>query len=263
MAELALECLVHEGVRAVIVANRTHQRATDLAARHGARAIHYDECWASLGEVDVLLCSTAAPHPIVTAEHVRAAAAARRDEPLCILDIAMPRDVEPDVRRLANVFLYDLDDLHAVISANLERRRSELPVAEQIIASEVRRYCTWLSALAAVPVVRLFRTQMDEIRQRELAHAMRRLPHLSREERTEVEEFSRALMNKFLHQPTVRLREAAAMGDAESMVDTARYLFGLEGGAAPDVVPDTDTAPMLVEDAVTELAREPQREGAS
>ena len=120
-----------------IVANRTFERATELAERYGAVAMHYDECWAALADVDVLVCSTAAPRPVVFVEHVRPALAARGDRPLCILDIALPRDVDPAVGKLDNVFLYNLDDLQAVVSANLERRRAELPTAEQLIASEV------------------------------------------------------------------------------------------------------------------------------
>ena len=126
MAELALECLADQGVRTSIVANRTFERATEMASRHGAVAVHYDECWSALADVDVLVCSTAAPHPVVGVEQVRPALESRRDRPLCILDIAMPRDVEPAVGELANVFLYNLDDLHAVVSSNLERRHREI-----------------------------------------------------------------------------------------------------------------------------------------
>ena len=123
MAELALECLADQGVRAAIVANRTFERAKELADRYGAVAMHYDECWAALADVDVLVCSTAAPQAVVFVEHVRPALGARGDRPLCILDIALPRDVDPAVGGSSNVFLYDLDDLQAVVAANLERRR--------------------------------------------------------------------------------------------------------------------------------------------
>src|SRR5689334_12121390 len=153
MAELALECLVNEGVRAAIVANRTYERAQALAARHGALALHYDECWASLHEVDVLLCSTSAPRPVVTLDRVQPAVRGRRGRPLCILDIAVPRDVDPTVGTLDNVFLYDLDDLRAVVTTNVDRRRAELPTAEDLIAREVERYWEWFAALSAVPVL--------------------------------------------------------------------------------------------------------------
>ncbi|MGH9885415.1 MAG: glutamyl-tRNA reductase, partial [bacterium] len=140
MAELALESLTAQGVRAAIVANRTFERASVLAARYGAVAVHYDECWSALGDVDLLVCSTASPRPVVSVENVRPGIAARGDRPLCILDIALPRDVEPDVGELANVFLYNLDDLQAVVSSNIERRRAEVPAAERLVVVEADRF---------------------------------------------------------------------------------------------------------------------------
>ncbi|HEX6057874.1 MAG TPA: hypothetical protein VFZ11_02560, partial [Gemmatimonadaceae bacterium] len=177
-------------------------------------------------------CSTSAPHAVVTRAHVGAGAAARGDRPLCILDIAVPRDVEPDVGALSNVYLYDLDGLRGVAESALERRRGELPTAEALIVEEVERYWEWLAGLAAVPVLTEFRAEMDRLRERELSQAMRRLAHLGPVEREAVEHFSRTLMNKFLHEPTVRLRAAASNGRGLGIVDAARYLFGL--GRAPD-----------------------------
>jgi glutamyl-tRNA reductase len=231
MAELALECLGDQGVQTSIVANRTYERAVEVAERHGAVAMHYDECWTALATVDVLVCSTAAPHTVVFPDHVRPALAARGDRPLCILDIALPRDVDPSVGDLENVFLYNLDDLHAVVSANLERRRAELPTAEELITSEAGKYWDWVAGLAAVPVLAEMRAQMEDLRARELAETLRRLQHLPAAERAAIEELSRKLMNKFLHEPTVRLRAAAANGRGLGVVDTARYLFGLERDA--------------------------------
>lgn len=241
MAELALECLVNEGVRTAIVANRTHERAEELAARYQARALHYDECWSSLADIDLLICSTAAPHAIVGVEQIAGSLKARGDRPLCILDIAVPRDVDPAVGALGNVFLYDVDDLRTVATANIERRREELPAAESVIASEVEKYWEWLAGLAAVPVLRTFRTEMDRMREAELADAMRKLEHLSPRDREAVEHFSRALMNKFLHEPSVRLRAAAANGHGLGVVDALRYLFDLRGADAARTEDSSDT----------------------
>lgn len=228
MAELALECLAAEGVRSAIVANRTYERATEVAARHGGTAVHYDECWAQLGEVDLLLCSTAAPHPIVLVDHIEPTLASRGDRPLCVLDIALPRDVDPAVGDLGNVFLYNIDDLQAVIAASLESRRANLPTAEDLIGRETDRYWDWVAGLAAVPVVTDLRAQMERVREREVSEAMRRLSHLSPADREAVEQLSRSMMNKFLHEPSVRLKSAAANGRGLGVVDAARYLFGLE-----------------------------------
>jgi len=234
VAELALECLLNEGVRVAIVANRTHERAQTLAERHGATAMHYEECWESLREVDLLICSTASPVPVLTVARVRDSIEARGDRPLCVLDIALPRDVEPAVGDLDNVFLYDLDDLRAAAAANLEQRGEDVPAALQTIAGEVQQFWDWLAGLAAVPVVREFRDEMDRLRSTELALALRRLGPLSPEQVEAIEHFSKSLMNKFLHEPSVRLKAAAANGRGLGVVDAARYLFALESKSPSD-----------------------------
>ncbi|MEP7002689.1 MAG: glutamyl-tRNA reductase [bacterium] len=228
MAELALASLREEGVHAAIVANRTFDRAEALAAQYGATAVHYDEAWNALSDVDLLLCSTAAPRPVVSVARVREAIAKRGDRPLCILDIAVPRDVERDVGELANVYLYDLDDLQGVVSANLTRRKSELPAAESVIAEEVESFWQWVAGLAAVPVLTQLREEINRVRARELSVAMRRMGDLTPEQRAVVEQFAQSLTNKFLHEPSVRLRAAAANGRGLGVVDAARYLFALD-----------------------------------
>ncbi|MEP6858532.1 MAG: glutamyl-tRNA reductase [Gemmatimonadales bacterium] len=240
VAEIALECLLKEGVRVAIVANRTHERAESLAERHGATAMHYDQCWAALKDVDLLLCSTASPVPVVTLARVSEAVVARGDRPLCVLDIALPRDVEAAVGKLDNVFLYDLDDIRAAAAANLERREEDVPAAQQIIAQESQKYWDWVASLAAVPVVRSFREEMDKVRSAELAAAFRRLGPLSPEQAEQIEHFSRALMNKFLHEPSIRLKAAAANGRGLGVVDAARYLFALEDKTVPNAPSATE-----------------------
>jgi glutamyl-tRNA reductase len=235
VAEIALECLLSEGVRVAIVANRTHERAQSLADRHGGTAMHYDQCWESLRDVDVMICSTASPHPVVTVDRIRTALDARGDRPLCILDIALPRDVEAAVGDLDNVFLYDLDDLRAAAAANLERREEDVPAARAVILDEAQKYWDWVAGLAAVPVVREFREEMDRLRSAELAAAFRRIGPLTAAQAEAIEHFSKSLMNKFLHEPSVRLKAAAANGRGLAVVDAARYLFALEGTRTDDV----------------------------
>ncbi|HUF64897.1 MAG TPA: glutamyl-tRNA reductase [Gemmatimonadaceae bacterium] len=237
IAELALECLTAEGVSVGVVANRTHVRAEALASRYNARAMHYDECWAELGSVDLLVCSTAAPRPVVYPELVAPAVKRRSGAPLGVLDIALPRDVAPEVGSLENVFLYDLDDLQAAAMAALDDRREDLPAAERIIAEESDRFWQWLAGLQAVPVLTRVRSEMERLRQEEVAAASRQYG-LTESQRETLEVFSRALMNKFLHAPTVRLREAAGNGRGLGVVDAARYLFGVEESADSE----TDTA---------------------
>lgn len=228
VAGLAIECLRSEGVRLAIVANRTHEKAEALARAHDAVAMHYDECWSDLHNVDLLVCSTASPRAVVRVEHVAPAMRARGDRPLCILDLALPRDVEANVGDLENVFLYDLDDLAAAAAANLDSRKEDIPAAEAIVAFEVEKYWQWLAGLAAVPVVTEFRSHMNRLREEELSLALRRIEGLSDEQVKGLESFSRSLMNKFLHEPSVRLRAAAANGRGLGVVDVAKYLFALE-----------------------------------
>lgn len=224
-AELALECLVAEGVRAAMVANRTYDRASRLAAQYGAVALRLDDMWESLHELDVLICSTSAPHAIVGIEQVASAVARRGDRPLCILDLAVPRDVRSSVRTLENVYLYDLDDLRAVVAGNLEQRRQALPDAERVVVAEAAHFWKWYAAQAAVPALTEFRSGMNSLRERELSRLLQRLSHLPDSDREAIAHFSRSLMNKFLHAPTTRVRQSAAMGSPDDAIEALRLLF--------------------------------------
>lgn len=227
-AELAATCLAGEGVRVTLVANRTYERARAIADQLGARALTLDEAWPHFATVDIALCSTAAPHAVVTWERVAPAIARRRGRPLCILDLAVPRDVEPVVGQLENVFLYDIDDLQAVAAQATAHRRLEIPAAERIVDEEVNHFWTWYGGQGVVPVIKEFRARLDVVRAAELERAMRRLAHLSPADRAQVEQFSQALMNKFLHHPTVALKEAAQAGRGYGLLEALKALFGLE-----------------------------------
>ncbi|HEX2191333.1 MAG TPA: glutamyl-tRNA reductase [Longimicrobiaceae bacterium] len=237
MSEVTLECLVGEGVRAALVANRTHDRARELAAKWGGEAVRWDDFGPALAGVDIVICSTAAPHPVLTRERFRQAFPRERRTPLCVIDIAIPRDVEPEVGREPNVFLYNIDDLREIVDDNLERRRSQLPSAEGIVAAGVEEFWSWYAGLAVVPTIRDLRERGEAVRQAELERALRRLAHLAPEDREAVDALSRALLNKLLHAPTVRLREAAGNGRGTAVLDTARYLFELDREAAADAAP--------------------------
>jgi glutamyl-tRNA reductase len=231
MAEVAAACLGDAGVRVTLVANRTFERAREIAERLGADALTLDEAWARFADVDVVLSSTAAPRAIVTWERVAGAVARRGRRPLCILDLGVPRDVEPAVGQLEHVFLYNMDDLDAVAAQAAVRRRDEIPKAERIVNDEVETFWAWHDARAVVPVLTAFRARFESVRQAELAAALHRLPDLTPEEREHVEYLSRALLNKFLHEPSVALREAAAAGRGYALLDGLRRLFRIDGGA--------------------------------
>src|SRR2546423_7708701 len=151
MAELAASCLSDEGVQVTLVANRTHERARAIAERIGGKAVSLEEAWPHFATTDIALCSTAAPHAVVTWERVGAIISARRGTPLCILDLAVPRDVDPAIAQLENVFLYDVDDLQTVAAQASARRRDEIPAAESIVEEETDLFWGWYGGVGWGP----------------------------------------------------------------------------------------------------------------
>jgi glutamyl-tRNA reductase len=234
MSKLTMECLRGAGVRDIMVANRTAERAQEVARRLDARPVTFDDVPALLREVDIVAAATSAPHAVITREVAETALGAGRRTPLLILDIALPRDVEREVGDLPNVFLYDIDDLSQVVEGTLERRRSEISLAEEIIRESAREFRAWYRARSVVPLIRELRGRAEDLREAETARALRLLGHLSPEDRTAVENLTRQLLNKVLHSPTARLREAAADGREGEITEAARYLFGLGNGSALD-----------------------------
>jgi glutamyl-tRNA reductase len=238
MSELTMECLRGEGVRDILVANRTAARADEVARRLNARAAAFEDVPRLLREVDIIAAATSAPHAVITRSLAERALGAGRRTPLLILDIALPRDVEPEVGELPNVFLYDIDDLSQVVEGNLERRRSEVSVAEQIITEGIREFWAWYRGRNVVPLIRQLRGHAEELREVETTRALRSLQHLSAGDRAVVENLTRQLLNKVLHSPTARLREAAASGREGEIAEAARYLFALEGGLLSNELDD-------------------------
>jgi glutamyl-tRNA reductase len=230
MSETTMECLRAEGVRTAIVANRTYERARELAERLGGEAIHWEEFGRVLPEVDIVICSTAAPHPVLTVERLRGALPGGPRRPLCIIDIAIPRDVDPALGKVENVFLYNIDDLQGIVDANLGRRRAQLPAAESIVLGGVDDFWGWYSSLAVVPTIRALRDRGEALRQAEVERALRQLSHLSPEDQLAIDALTRSLVNKVLHAPTARLRQAAGNGRGTGVLDTVRYLFELDAG---------------------------------
>jgi len=228
MSELMLSCLAAEGVRVTVVASRSEARARELAARGGADFLRFEEIGPALAEADIVAAATAAPHVVLTRDLVSRALPGGARKPLCILDIALPRDVEPEVGELENVFLYDIDDLEQIVSGSLARRRSEIPAAERIILEAVAEYWRWYAARDVVPLIRALRDRAEATRREEVAKALSKLSHLSAADREAVERLTRQLLAKVLHAPTVRLREAAANGHVTRVAEAARYLFELD-----------------------------------
>ncbi|HSG81872.1 MAG TPA: glutamyl-tRNA reductase, partial [Gemmatimonadota bacterium] len=228
MGELTLECLVAEGVSSVIVTSRSMARAQKVAGRVGGEAIAFTDFWEHLPRTDIVVTSTAAPHAMITAEEFKRRMPSKLKSPLFIVDIAIPRDVEPQVGELPNVFLYTIDDLQHIVTASFERRRAELPKAERIIASEVEKFWRWYSGLRVVPFIRQLRGRAEDVRQSGLQRTLSQLQHLQDDDRQKIERLTTSLLNKFLHQPTARIRAAAENGREHDVLEAARFLFDMD-----------------------------------
>ena len=224
MSELTARNLLTRGAEVVAVANRTEEHGSDLAAKLGAQAVGLDGLAAAIGTVDVVVASTSAPGFVLGPTAVGDAIRGRRGRPLLLVDLAVPRDIDPALGSLDGCFVYDIDDLEAVVEQSLAGRRNEAVRAERLVSEEAERFREWRASLDVVPVIASLRSRAEEIRASELA----RLGGLGDEDRALIETVTSQLVNKLLHLPTVRLKEAAAAADGVLYADAVRHLFGLE-----------------------------------
>jgi len=232
--ELTAQYLGDHGIQSIVVANRTVERATELAARFKGNGVHLDEGLKRMKDTDIVISSTGAPHHILHRDDMVAIMHARRNRPIFLIDIAVPRDIDPKVRSVYNVFLYDIDDLQTVVDENAERRNQEAVEAERIVEVEVKRFFGWCQSLAVTPTITDLRRQADEIRVSELQKTLARLDHLSETDQKAIEQMSRLIINKLLHLPTVRLKDDLNCGQDIQHLDSIRHLFGLDEKAEED-----------------------------
>jgi glutamyl-tRNA reductase len=216
-----------DAVDDVLVANRTRTRAVALAARTGGRVVDFGELGEALTTVDVMLTSTGATDTVVDRDDVEAVMAHREGRPLLIVDVAVPRDVDPSVTTLDGVTLLDMDDLRSFAEAGIAERRREIAVVQRLVDDEVSRYFEDVAAREVAPLVVALRDRADAIREAELARYTARLADLSPKERAAVEGLTRGIVNKLLHEPTVRLKDAAGTARADRLADALRALFDL------------------------------------
>ncbi len=234
--ELTTRILVDHGVEVLAVANRTLDRARALASRFGADAVDLEALGGVLRHADLVISSTEAPHAVIACSVVQAALERRERFPLVLVDIAVPRDVDPAVRSLAGVVLYDIDDLKARCDHNRSQRQGEVQLVQQIIDEEAARFAAWLRAREVTPAIVALRNRAEQARQIELAEALGRLEHLDAADRKIVDDLTRALVNKLLHDPTVRLKELAVQGRGD-LTPGAHYVLGLAPAAGTDSAP--------------------------
>jgi len=229
MSELAARNLCDNGARRLVIMNRTPAHAIDLAQRFGAVHRSFAELATALVEADVVITSTTAPRAIITAELMQEVMKQRAGRSLLLIDIALPRDVDPAGADLPGVHLYNLDDLQAGVNEGIHLRMQEVEHVQSIIAEEVSAFDRWLRSLSVVGTISDLRQHVDALRQQELARTMRQMsPTLSEREAAAIQELSTRLMNKLLHTPMLRLKDAAAAGQGHVYAEALRYLFDLE-----------------------------------
>jgi glutamyl-tRNA reductase len=227
MAELAVEHLIRNRVGDILVANRTFERAVELAKGFNGKAVHFDEIPACLELVDVIISSTGSPDLIVTRDQVKGVIRTRKNRPLFFIDIAVPRDIDPEINRLSNSYVYDIDDLKGVIEDNIEDRQRESLKGERIIDEAVLKFRKWHESLDVVPTIVALRTKFESIAAAEIKKTSQACG-MSENDTLAVQRMTRAIINKILHDPTMYLKNQTNHGNKPLFIDSTRKLFNLD-----------------------------------
>jgi glutamyl-tRNA reductase len=238
MAENAARCLAANGSGPILVANRTFERASALVRKFGGRAIHFGSIPDALSEVDIVIASSAAPHLVIHYEDVVRAMSARGKRPLFLIDIAVPRDIDPRAAEVEGVRLYNIDDLRGVCDTNLARRQREADKVRAIVEAETRKFMDWLAARSSTFAISALYQKAEALRQLELKRARRYLGALSPEQRDAIDALTRSLVSKILHEPVLHLKQPGNGWVRTDYLEIARALFGL---TVPDRQPYEDT----------------------
>ncbi|MBT4374863.1 MAG: glutamyl-tRNA reductase [Nitrospina sp.] len=228
MAELAAKHLISYGVKTVYVTSRTYERAANLARTLNGSALDFEAFKNELHRADIVITSTSAPNFIIKKEIVEKAIHERKNKPIFFIDIAVPRDIEPDVNDLENVYLYDIDDLHVVVSANIKEREKEAENAMNFISQEVTKFNNWVGALDAVPTIVEIRKKAENIRKQEIEKTLKKISHLSENDKQLLRQMSSSLVNKILHKPTIKLKQKTQSEDGHVYLKAIRHLFHLD-----------------------------------
>jgi glutamyl-tRNA reductase len=228
-SELTATHLKEHGIEKILVTNRTFAAAEELARCVGGRAVPFEDLEEHLAAADIVISSTSAPHHVITRERVERALTHRHKRPIFFIDIAVPRDLDPEINRVRNAYLYDIDDLQQVVAQNRHEREKEAAHAERIVTAELESVNTWLRSLEVVPTIATLRESIEQIRQGELDRLSNKLSDLTSEQRSQVDMLTNSIVNKILHAPTVRMKEVAGRDECYLYVDALRTLFDLDG----------------------------------
>ncbi len=228
MGELAARHLRRSGAPAVFVANRTYEKAVEMAARFEGRAVEFDHLFEFLPLVDIVISSTGAPGFIITRERAQALIASRKNRPMFLIDIAVPRDIDPEVNRIDNIYLYDIDDLQQVADANKREREREAERAEAIVEAEVERMMERLKAHDVAPTIVSLQAELDRIRRAELERHRGKLGPLTPEQEQALDALTRGIINKIAHTPISHLKTLASHPDGLHFIDVVKRVFNLK-----------------------------------
>ncbi len=234
MCELAAKHFLNSGVRGLMVTNRTFERAEKLADEFDGKAVRFDDLFEQLHKADIILSSTGAPYTIIGAGDLDEVMRRRRQKPMFFIDIAIPRDIDPAVNTVENVYLFTVDDLQEVVASNLQQRKEEAGKAENIVNDEIGQFFKWLSSLEVTPTIVALRNKFDEIRKAELEKTLAGWKDLPPDGQKRLDALTNAIMNKLLHPPTALIKQAGQGGRTDLYVDAVRALYGLEIGRGQD-----------------------------
>ncbi len=231
MGELAARHLVAKGAATLLLSNRTHAQAEALARELRGLAVHFAALWEGLKRADIVISSTGCPHFIITRDDMERLMPDRHGRPIFLIDIALPRDIDPAIRALPGCTLVDLDGLEQVSSANLRLRKQALEAADRIIAEETTLYQQHEKQLQVVPTIVSLQRHLEDIRRAELARARHSLGSLTPQQEKALEALTRSLINKILHTPFTKLKQAASRPDRSEFLEVVRTIFHLEDDA--------------------------------
>ncbi len=228
MAELAVEHLIRNRVGEIFVANRTFERGMELANRFKGNALRFEEIPEALKRVDIIISSTGAPGFVIGRDQVKGVMRSRKNRPLFFIDIAVPRDIDPQINRLNNAYVYDIDDLKGVIDENIDDRRREALKAERIVDEAVITFRRWMESLDVVPTVKALRRKMDGIAGAEIKKTLQSLKHFSDGDQAAIQTLTNSIINKILHDPTLFLKGRGSHRDKSTYIAFTRKLFNLD-----------------------------------
>jgi glutamyl-tRNA reductase len=223
MAELAARHLMSSGVKEVVVANRRYERACELAEEFHGRPVRLDDFLREMVHSDIVICSTGAPHYILLKDQMQKVMKDRKQKPVFIIDISVPRNIDPGINDLDNVYLYNIDDLQGIVDANMFERKREAEKAEMIIEEEIETFFQWQSSLDSVPTIVALREKAEEIKKSELEKLLNKFPDMEEKQRKAIEYMASALVNKLIHQPTMALKKDSE--DRDLLVAIIKKLY--------------------------------------